>query len=59
MKTSLRVKRYNPEDEDKGTYFEEFSVDMQEYNTVLDALIAVREYEDESVSYTHLRAHET
>ena len=44
------MKRYNPEDEDKGTYFEEFTVDMEEYNTVLDALIAVREYEDESLA---------
>lgn len=50
MKTSLRVKRYNPEDDKNGTYFEEFSVDMEEYNTVLDALIAVREYEDESLA---------
>ena len=45
MKINLNVKRFDPES-GAGTRFQQYTIDMQEQATVLDALIQVREYED-------------
>ena len=52
MQITLRVKRYNPEApaEGKKSYFQEYTVDAPADSTVLDSLIQIREYQDESLS---------
>jgi succinate dehydrogenase / fumarate reductase iron-sulfur subunit len=45
MEVKLRVKRYDPESGGE-THFQQYTVDMPESATVLDALIEVREYHD-------------
>ena len=45
MEIKLKVKRFDPESSD-GTRYQQYTVDMPENVTVLDALIQVREYED-------------
>ncbi|MSP78605.1 MAG: succinate dehydrogenase/fumarate reductase iron-sulfur subunit [Dehalococcoidia bacterium] len=49
---TLKVKRYNPEatSEDKKSYFQEYKVDAPADSTVLDSLIQIREYQDESLT---------
>jgi len=49
MQVNLKVKRYNPEAV-QPAYYQEFKVDMPEYATVLDALMEVREYVDETLA---------
>lgn len=43
MEVTLKVKRFDPEGESKQPYFQEFKVEVEEYFTVLDTLIKVRE----------------
>ena len=50
MQITLRVRRYNPDEERPARYDQEFNVQVEEYNTVLDALIHVREYVDDSLA---------
>jgi len=50
MQQKLKVRRYNPEAGDSAPHYEEFTVEVEEYNTVLDALIKVREYQDDSLA---------
>ena len=45
MKINLKVRRFDPEADD-GARYQDYSVDMPEHVTVLDALIQVREYVD-------------
>ncbi|MCI0849824.1 MAG: succinate dehydrogenase iron-sulfur subunit [Chloroflexi bacterium] len=45
MKINLKVKRYDPES-GAGERYQQYSLDMDENVTVLDALIQVREYQD-------------
>ena len=45
MQINLKVKRFDPEQAD-GARYQQYSVEMGEHVTVLDALIQVREYED-------------
>ena len=42
MKINLKVRRFDPEADD-GARYQDYSVDMPEHVTVLDALIQVRE----------------
>ncbi|MBX5476091.1 MAG: succinate dehydrogenase iron-sulfur subunit [Clostridia bacterium] len=49
MKVTLRVKRYDPE-RDRSPRWQEYSVEVEDYATVLDALIKVREEVDESLA---------
>ncbi len=46
MDVKLRVRRYDPENPDEAPHYDEYTVDMLESATVLDALIEVREYQD-------------
>ncbi len=43
MEVALNVKRYAPEAENPESYYQEFSVEMDETATVLDGLLKVRE----------------
>ena len=43
----LNVKRYDPETQ--NSYYQEYSLEVEEHETVLDALIRVREYIDETL----------
>jgi succinate dehydrogenase / fumarate reductase, iron-sulfur subunit len=49
VEINLKVKRYDPES-GKGHYWQDYSVDMPDYATVLDSLIEVREYQDGSLA---------
>ena len=50
MQAKLRVRRYDPEMTDKGSYTQEYNVDVPDHYTVLDALMHVREDEDPSLA---------
>ena len=50
MQAMLRVRRYDPEGEQPLPYLDEFSLEVPEHFTVLDALIKVREEIDPSLS---------
>ncbi len=45
MKVNLKVRRQDPSS-NGGAHYQQYSVDMEEHTTVLDALIQVREYVD-------------
>lgn len=49
MDINLKVKRYNPE-ANEPPFYQDFQVEMPDYVTVLDALMQVREYEDDSLT---------
>ncbi len=49
MKTvNVKVKRYDPET--KESRYEDFSVEVEDNDAVLDALIRIREYQDETLA---------
>jgi len=51
VQITLRVKRYDPEAaEDRRSWTQDYKVDVPEDSTVLDSLIQVREYVDDSLS---------
>ncbi|MDP6493990.1 MAG: succinate dehydrogenase iron-sulfur subunit [Dehalococcoidia bacterium] len=50
MEVSLNVKRFDPESNAQGPHFQEYNLDVEEYFTVLDALIKVREEMDGSLA---------
>ncbi len=50
MEVTLKVRRFNPESESKEPYFQEYNLEVEEYVTVLDALIKVREEVDGSLA---------
>ena len=45
MEITLKIKRFDPESGD-GSRYQQYTIDMPEHVTVLDALIQVREYVD-------------
>ena len=49
MEVKLKVRRFNPESED-DSYYQDFQVEAEEHETVLDALIRIREYQDGSLA---------
>ena len=49
MQINLKVRRYDPE-RDGGVRFQQYSLEMAQNSTVLDALIQVREYEDATLA---------
>src|ERR1051325_3427703 len=49
MNVTLNVKRYDPEG-DRSPHFQTYTVDMPEAAVVLDALIEVRETQDETLA---------
>jgi len=50
MQVTLDVKRFNSEDPSSKPYDQAYTLDVEEYFTVLDALIRVREYKDPSLA---------
>jgi len=50
MEVTLNVKRFDPESESSHGYFQEYSLEVEDYQTVLDALIKVREEMDGSLA---------
>jgi succinate dehydrogenase / fumarate reductase iron-sulfur subunit len=50
MQVTLRVKRFNPEAQKERAFYQDYSVDVEEYFTVLDSLVKVREEVDESLA---------
>lgn len=49
METKLRVQRYDPEG-DRTVHYDEYTVDLPENSMVLDALLDIRENQDESLT---------
>ena len=50
MQVTLKVKRYDPElPENQRDYYQEYDLDISENSTVLDCLIDIREYQDETL----------
>lgn len=50
MHTTLRVRRYNPEIPNPAPYFQEYTVETDPSETVLDGLIKIRETLDDSLT---------
>ena len=50
MLTTFRVRRFNPESESPQPYFEDYRLATERSDTVLDALIRIRETVDESLT---------
>ena len=50
MEIALKVRRFDPEDERRGPYWQEYAVELDPNLTVLDALIKVREELDETLT---------
>lgn len=56
MEVTLRIKRYNPE-LDKKAHFEEYDVEVEPTDRVLDALNQVKWYQDGTLTYRRSCAH--
>ena len=56
MDVTLRIKRYNP-DVDVKSHFEEYQVDVEPTDRVLDALNQVKWYQDGTLTYRRSCAH--
>ncbi|MBI4339497.1 MAG: succinate dehydrogenase iron-sulfur subunit [Chloroflexi bacterium] len=50
MKVTLDIGRFNPESPGPRPYRQEFTLEVENYFTVLDALIRIREYEDPTLA---------
>ncbi|MEX0829409.1 MAG: succinate dehydrogenase iron-sulfur subunit [Nitrospirales bacterium] len=50
MLTTLRVRRYNPEDPEPKLFFEDYHLELNPSDSVLDGLIKVRETLDDSLT---------
>jgi succinate dehydrogenase / fumarate reductase, iron-sulfur subunit len=50
MHTTLRIRRFNPEQEPSVSYDQEFDVDLDPSDSVLDGLIQIRETIDDSLT---------
>ena len=50
MHTTLRVRRFNPEQDNPSSFYQEYSVDLDSADSVLDGLIKVRETLDDSLA---------
>ena len=50
MQVTLDVRRFNPESPNPKLYRQDYTLEVEEYFTVLDALIQIREYEDPTLA---------
>ena len=50
MHTTLRIRRFNPEQESPSPYYQEYALDLEASDSVLDGLIKVRETIDDSLA---------
>ena len=46
MRATLQVKRFNPDSSESGSYYQDYTLEMEDSATVLDGLIKVREEVD-------------
>ena len=46
MQVVVSVRRYNPEDKENPSYWQEYNLEVEETSSVLDSLIKIREEED-------------
>ena len=51
MEVTLNVKRFDPESHVQESYFQEYTLEVEDYFTVLDALIKVREEVDGTLAF--------
>lgn len=56
MQVTLRIKRFNPETDEKA-HFEEYAIEVEGSDRVLDALNQVKWYQDGSLTYRRSCAH--
>src|SRR5690554_7478764 len=56
MQVTLRIKRFNPE-QDQKAHFEEYAVEVEGTDRVLDALNAIKWYQDGTLTYRRSCAH--
>ena len=50
MQVTLQVKRFDPESQEHRPYYQDFTVEVEDYFTILDSLIKVREEVDETLA---------
>ena len=50
MQVVVSVRRYNPEDKENPSYWQEYDLEVEETSSVLDSLIKIREEEDGSLA---------
>ena len=50
MEVTVKVKRYNPESDNPAPYWADYTVEVDEFTTVLDTLIKIREEVDGSLA---------
>ena len=50
MQTTLRIRRYNPENPQPAAYFESYDLELDPSDSVLDGLIKIRETLDDSLT---------
>ena len=50
MQTTLRIRRYNPENPQPAAYFESYDLEVDPSDSVLDGLIKIRETLDDSLT---------
>ena len=50
MQVVVSVRRYNPEDKENPSYWQEYNLDVEETSSVLDSLIKIREEKDGSLA---------
>jgi succinate dehydrogenase / fumarate reductase iron-sulfur subunit len=56
MNIILKIRRYNPETDD-APFYREYSVDVKPEARVLDALMQIKEYQDNTISFRKSCAH--
>ena len=50
MEVTFSVKRFNPEERGQGSWFQKYTLEMDDSSTVLDGLIRIREEMDGSLT---------
>ena len=50
MQTTLRVRRFNPEQDQPASYYQDYELEVNPSDSVLDGLIKVRETIDDSLA---------
>jgi len=56
MKVRIKIRRFNPET-DRKPYWAEYKLDAQPWDRVVDALVAIKEYQDGTLTFRRSCAH--
>lgn len=56
MKVRIKIRRFNPE-KDRKPYWAEYKLDAQPWDRVVDALVAIKEYQDGTLTFRRSCAH--